>query len=136
MYVDTSVLVAYYLPEPQSEEVQKRLQQADDRWISQLTVIELLSALNKKVRMGELAEQDSKNVFRLFKKHLKTGIFRMYSYGPELFMASEYILQTTTAPLRTLDAQHLSLVYEEGLSLYSLDEVMNEAAKELGVLVC
>ena len=50
IYVDTSVLAAYYCPEPQSEKVEDVLMQNHPWTISVLTEVELLSAIAKKVR--------------------------------------------------------------------------------------
>lgn len=49
-YLDTSVLVAYYCPEPLSEQVQNFLSQNIKPAVSFLTQVELFSAVAKKVR--------------------------------------------------------------------------------------
>lgn len=52
VYVDTSVLVAYYCPEPLSVAVQQFLIEQPKPAISSLTEVELFSALARKVRMN------------------------------------------------------------------------------------
>ncbi len=58
MYIDTSCLVAYYLPEPSSKRVQQQIQISVRVTISFITEIELLSAINKKIRVGDLKKID------------------------------------------------------------------------------
>jgi len=57
IYVDTSVLAAFYLPEPLSARVERLLRRAVAPAISDLTDVELLSAISSRAgrsRAGEL----------------------------------------------------------------------------------
>ena len=54
IYIDTSVLVACYCPEPLSERAQRALAQEDERAISSLVELEFVSALARKVRTHEM----------------------------------------------------------------------------------
>ncbi len=130
MYIDTSCLVAYYLPETKSDLVQKVLQAAGEVYVSHLTDLELLSVIRKKQRMMEIDAELSDQAFSLYKEHRKNGLYRTADLSPEVFKASEILLQTTAVPLRTLDAIHLGIAYEHKLKLFSFDTVMLEAAKE------
>ena len=135
MYIDTSCLVSYYVPETQSDYVQQILQQADTRIISQLVRVEFISALRKKQRMKELSEKDANKTFNLFKNHIASSVFEVLPLEPESYTIAEFILKTTHQPLRTLDALHLGSVYSESLPLFSFDDVLNATAKEFGLEV-
>jgi len=59
-YLDTSILAAYYCPEPLSDLVEKLIVQLDEPAVSHLTEVELASALSKKIRGGWLTMEDGK----------------------------------------------------------------------------
>ncbi len=57
-YIDTSVLVAYYCPEPLSDQVEAILLNTERPAISQLTEVEFISALTRKIRGQMLTTGD------------------------------------------------------------------------------
>lgn len=130
MYIDTSCLVAYYLPEPKSDYVQDKIQNLNRVSISGITEIEMLSAIRKKQRMGELTEDDGFTAYNLFKKHVKNGLFEILELNASVFRASEYILRNSNNPLRTLDALHLGTVVEHKTAIFTFDEILLKAARE------
>ena len=89
MYIDTSCLAAYYLPEKKSRSVQLMLQDKEHVIISYLTEVELLSAIKKKQRMGELSKKDGNASYKLFKKHRRSGFYKIAELIPSVFQASE-----------------------------------------------
>lgn len=133
MYIDTSYLAAYYLPEPESDAVQEIMQKQDQVVISYLTDIELRSAISKKQRMKELSKEDGNKIWKLYKRHRRTGLFEVAEMGPGVFKSAEWMLETTTKALRTLDAIHLGIAHHFGLDLYTFDKVMKEVAKEFNI---
>jgi len=135
MYIDTSCLVAYYLPEMQSDYVQQTLQETDSRIISQLVRVEFISALQKKQREDEISEPDANKTFNIFKNHIKDSVFKVIALEREMYTTAEFIIKTSNQPLRTLDALHLGCVYSESLPLFSFDDVLNETAEELGLVL-
>lgn len=70
VYVDTSVLVGYYCPEPISEKVERFLMAQKRPAISLLTEVELFSALSKKIRGKEMNRRDASKVSARFLTHL------------------------------------------------------------------
>jgi predicted nucleic acid-binding protein len=102
-YVDTSILAAYYCPEPLSERAEQRLRELRPPTISWLTGVELHSALAKKVRMNELAEGQQRDVVRRKRRHTRvkfehlplfdsTGLQKMAARRPELAKRPKFIL--------------------------------------------
>ena len=49
IYIDTSILAAYYCPEPLSSQAQRALRESVERAISPLAELELTSAIARKV---------------------------------------------------------------------------------------
>lgn len=133
MYIDTSCLVAYYLPEGKSQLVQEKIQTADEVSISWITDIEMLSAIKKKERVGDIKSQDADKAFQLFKNHRENGFFKIVELKPTIFKTSEFILQSTSTALRTLDTIHLGIVHELKLELFTFDQVLSKSAEELKI---
>lgn len=133
MYIDTSCLVAYYLPQAKSGDVQKIIRSAKIVSISYLTEIEMLSAIRKKQRMDEIPVDHGLEAYQLFKEHVKNGLYDITELSPSVFKASEFILQKSDQPLRTLDAIHLGVAYENKMALFTFDTVLIQAAKELKI---
>jgi uncharacterized protein with PIN domain len=69
-YIDTSVLVAYYCPEPLSKPAQQAIRRADPPTISPLVELELYSAVAAKVRSGDLDEAAAVRIITLLARHL------------------------------------------------------------------
>jgi predicted nucleic acid-binding protein len=132
-YVDTSVLVAYYCPEPLSEKVETFLRAHTKPTISALTEIELFSAVSKKVRTKGMKRKDAGRVVARFMADIENGY---YTYLP--LEASHYRLARDwigmfILPLRTLDALHLAISSSEGLDIVTIDPGLFKSAKALSL---
>src|SRR5437660_8754477 len=67
-FLDSSALIKCYHWEPGSPEVQRILgEAASEHFIARFTLVELLSGLAKKVRMGVLSAQDYGQLRRRFR---------------------------------------------------------------------
>lgn len=135
LYLDTSVLVAYYLPEALSGKIQKLLTRQSGAAISPLVETELLSALSRKVRTGELSESDARRVAALFDVHICDAVFEMVHIHPREYRLARDWLATFSTPLRPLDALHLAAAFSNDLELVTADEAMASAGKAFGVRV-
>jgi predicted nucleic acid-binding protein len=132
-YVDTSVLIAYYCPEPLSQEAEAFLTTNVQPTISALTEIELFSAVSKKVRTKEMKRNDAGRVVARFLADIDNGY---YSYLP--VEATHYRLARDwvgmfSLPLRTLDALHLAISSSEGLEIVTTDPGLFKSAKALSL---
>jgi len=133
VYVDTSVLVAYYCPEPLSEKVEAFLTTHVQPIISALTEIELFSAVSKKVRTKEIKRKDAGRVVARFLADIENGY---YTYLP--VEASHYRLARDwigmfSLSLRTLDALHLAISSSEGIDIVTTDPGLFKSAKALSM---
>jgi hypothetical protein len=133
IYVDTSVLAAYYCPEILSEQVQQLLSEQVEPVLSWLTQVELSSAVAKKVRSNELNSADGNRILAKFISHLNAGFFRMIAVEEAHWQLAKSWIGLFTTPLRTLDALHLAIASNEELQLVTSDKPLFSAAKALGV---
>jgi uncharacterized protein len=132
-YVDTSVLAAYYCPEILSNRVQAFLSAQINPAISNLTDVELFSAVSRKVRMGELSHADGNRILSKFQAHLTSNLYRVIPIEMQHWRIARGWLSLFNTPLRTLDALHLAVASAEGLILYTSDRQLISSANALGI---
>jgi predicted nucleic acid-binding protein len=132
-YVDTSVLVAYYCPEPFSETAEKLILSSKRPCISSLTEVELASALSRKVREKNLSPDDGNKIYNQFQSHLEQSFYGLTAVEDRHYQtAKTWIIQFST-PLKTLDALHLAVAAEGDLTLLTADQHLDIAAKYFGI---
>ena len=132
-YIDTSLLAAFYCPEPLSQTVQERLSKVARLAISPLVEVELYSAVAAKVRAKELTVASAGRVLDMFRKHLADGCYDMVPMETaEYAMARDWIGRFSS-PLRALDAMHLAAAFDNDLTLLTADKALVWAAKHFGV---
>ncbi len=134
-YIDTSVIVSYYSPEPLSDKVEAFLRTCFQPSVSRLTEVEYYSALAKKVRLQELSNDDAERLASMFLSHIRGGFYIPVTLADEHYrLACEWICLWNTT-LRTLDALHLSLAASHEMTIVTADRQMAGAAKTLSVNV-
>ena len=133
VYLDTSVLVAYYCPEALSELVQQFLMDQVKPALSHLTEVELFSAVARKVRTQELEKADGNRILAQFTAHVNTELFTRIPVTNHHWLLARDWIGLFNTPLRTLDALHLSIASAEGLELITSDKPLYQAAQSLGV---
>ncbi len=133
MYIDTSCLVAFYMPEEFSSSVHNMITTADSISVSSITTVELLSALKKKMRMGFSTGKETEIAFYKFEEHLTKGFFQHIEVEENHFnSAADLLLQTNTS-LRALDAIHLGISREEKIRICSNDSTLLKASNEFNI---
>jgi predicted nucleic acid-binding protein len=133
MYIDTSCLAAYYLPETKSDAVQNVIQQSNRVILSYITEVELLSAIKKRQRIGDLSDADGIKAWNIFKEHRKSGLFDVAELNVAVFKSAELMMETTSFALRSLDAIHLGIAHHFGFGLYTFDQTMIKTAREFNI---
>ena len=132
-YIDTSLLAAFYCPEPLSQTAQKKLSKVARLVISPLVELELYSAVAAKVRAKEIAAASAGQVLDMFRKHLAEGCYDLVPIETaEYAMARDWIGRFST-PLRAPDAIHLAAAFDNDLTLLTADKALAGAAKHFGV---
>lgn len=132
-YLDTSVLVAYYCPEPLSEAAEKMILGDQQPAVSALTEVELVSALARKVRERELSRENANHVLTEFQSHLNQLLFKRIPVERDDYSVAFNWLAQFAIPLRTLDALHLAVAAQNNLELVTADKQLSQSARKLGV---
>lgn len=133
LYVDTSVLVPLFVPEPESDLVRAWFgaRTGEALAISDWTLTEFASAMGIKVRDKGLKAEQAKRANALMEK-LATDSLRVFTptrsdYGK----AAEYLGHHALG-LRAGDALQLAIAQNEGVDcLYTLDRRLIKAARKL-----
>ncbi len=132
-YIDTSVLVAYYCPEPISTKAEKMIIQAGTPVISPLTEVELASALARKVREGQLSIDSSNKILTEFKYHLHQLLYKKVVIDTDCYNLAFSWLSGKDIPLATLDSLHLAAASINNLEIITADKQLSRAARKLGI---
>jgi predicted nucleic acid-binding protein len=74
IYLDTSVVAAFYWTEALSDTVEQLLRHEAEPGLSQLVEVELFSALSRRVRMGEIYREDARLIVERSKR-LDNGFY-------------------------------------------------------------
>ena len=134
IYLDTSALLPYYRPEALSTQVQTLLQNIQGEvFISDLTEVEVSSALSRWYRMRELDENQAQNIENKFAEHLTQGLFTCLSLDKVHFQQAKLWLNTRQTALRTLDALHLACSNNVGARIITADEALMQAAQYFNI---
>ncbi|MFO8073938.1 MAG: type II toxin-antitoxin system VapC family toxin [Polyangia bacterium] len=133
--MDTSALVAYYIPEPKSDEVNRLLGSVECAAISTLTEVELVSAVSRRVRAAEISREDGQRVVSRFLSQVDGGLYRMFPLARREHGRARELLGSFEHPLRTLDALHLAVVLRNDLVLVTADVALKETARRIGAPV-
>jgi hypothetical protein len=132
-YIDTSVLVAYYYPEPFSETAEKLILRSKRPCISSLTEVEFASALSCKVREKNLSPDDGNKIFNQFQAHLEQSQYGLTVVEDRHYQTAKTWIVQFSAPLKTLDALHLAIAAESDLTLLTADNHLEISAKYVGI---
>ena len=136
-YLDTSALAKWYLNEVGSEAFVDFLQRLGSAVISSLTVTEMRSLLSRRRRMGDLSVELESLLFAALLSDIDRGWLLQVPVGDARFAeATNLIARYPDHPLRTLDALHLTVAADLGVSvLATADRVMADAAASMGFQV-
>ncbi len=134
-YVDTSVLAAYYCPEPLSLAAEHALRNLSSPMISDLTLVEFSSAISRKVREKTLLRESAARLIAQFEAHLADGYYEILSLKARDYHLAQSWLGQLTGTLRTLDALHLAVTQTADVSILTADRRLVSEARRLGVSV-
>ena len=132
-YFDTSVVVAFYCPEPLSDKAERALRHAKTLIISPLVEVELASAVSRKVRERSVAVTDAARIIAEFKTHVDQGVFQMVSISSIHFSCAFHWLSSFITPLRTFDAIHCAVASQANETIITADAGLARSAKILHV---
>lgn len=132
-YVDTSVLVAYLVPEKYSRQADAALHEYEHQplTVSAWVRTELVSALGLKCRTGQIDEAAMQTVLQQFR--LLNPQFLDLPVTPTDFIRAEHLLGDWQTGLRAGDALHLAIAQRHGCGLLTLDRVLADSGNRVGL---
>ncbi len=135
-YLDTNVLLAACLAEPESARVQRWLVRAAGALAtSDWALAESVSALGSKVRRGELTAEQADAVHGALTTDLLPGV-EICETDADLVRAAPLLLKEYDLGLRAGDAMHLAFCLRlKGPALATADQVLARAARHFGIAV-
>jgi uncharacterized protein len=137
LYVDSSALAKLYVAEAESDKLDAFLRGKVGLMISELAITEVLSAVARKKRDGELEPEPAARIREALLADADSGSFARLHLDPSVHRAAERLLLTTdSVPLRTLDALHLALAFSGAAThVLTFDRRMRAAALQSGLNV-
>lgn len=134
IYLDTSALLPYYRAEKSSRKVEDLLREIPPPvLLSELTRVEMASAIARWTRMKEIDESQAALVENTFEQDVQSGLFMIRPVTSSHFRKAEKWLSARKTALRTLDALHIACCWNFQTKLVTCDSVMHEAAMLLGL---
>ncbi len=137
IYFDTSALAKWYLPEQQSNEVEKYIQEHGPVAISELTVVEMRDLLARLRREGNLDPNTEIKVFATFEEDIRQKFLVCHPLSDGLARGAVNLLSVLSdLPLRMIDAMHLAIAKEIQIDIFATaDPMMAAGAKAMGFSV-
>lgn len=134
-YCDTSLLVSILVTEAHSAAARNWLGQQDfsalviSEWVS----VEIVSALAKKQRMGDLSAVKRARIWAVW-----TDAFASRTVVADIeardFRLAGTLVDSGRRGLRAADALHLAICERHGLALATLDRDLADAARAIGLV--
>lgn len=135
LYLDASALVKLFVPEPESDMLNRSLVGAEDVVLSDLAVTEMASALGRRVREGKLLVARARRLQREAEK-LAAACRRVELTPPIHRRAERLLLSSREVPLRALDALHLATALDvNAATVVTFDPRLRAAASAQGLFV-
>jgi predicted nucleic acid-binding protein len=137
IYFDTSALAKWYLPEENSNEVEKYIQEHGPVAISDLTVVEMRHLLAQHRREGNIDPNTEIKVFATFEEDIRQKFLICHPLSDGLAQGAVNLLSVLSdLPLRMIDAMHLVIAKEIQTDvLATADPVTAVGAKAMGFSV-
>lgn len=137
VYFDTSALAKWYLPEEQSNEVEKYLQEHGPVSISELTVVEMRDLLARHRREGNIDPNIEGKVFATFEEDMRQKFLICHPLSDGVTRGAVNLLSVLCdLPLRMIDAMHLAIAKEIQTDIFATaDSITAAGAQAMGFSV-
>ena len=134
VYLDASALVKLFVPEPESDDLNRALAGLTDVIVSDLALTEMASALGRRRREQRLAREEAQRLYREASKLNRAS--RHAELTPPIHRRAERLMLSLAVPLRALDALHLATALDaEAATVVTFDPRLRDAAGSQGVFV-
>jgi len=137
VYVDTSALLKRYVNEATSPAFDAFVAGDDDDFIiSPLTITELESVLQRRLRQGDFDRRYLGRTRTLFGRDMASALWQVRPFEPAAFDEAARLMRELRQPLATLDALHLAsaLLYDCD-RLATSDRQLARAAEASGLTI-
>src|SRR5436189_4223506 len=135
VYIDASALAKLYVPEAESERLDAFLRGRVGLMISELAITEMLSAVARRKREGELRPELANQIRGALLADAESGSFARLHLDPAVHREAERLLLATDS-LALRDALHIALAFSgRATHVLTFDRRMREAAVQAGVSV-
>jgi predicted nucleic acid-binding protein len=130
VYIDSSALAKLYVPEVESERLDRFLRGRRDLMISELSITEVISAASRRKREGALDAAQVRRIRDAVLADAQSGAFRRLDITPVVHREAErMLLSIESVALRTLDALHVAIALSgQAQSIVTFDLRMADAA--------
>ena len=137
VYVDTSVLIKWFIEEQNSSLVDTFFEQKLSYTLSDLVILEFDCTLRRIQRSGKITEDYRLKAAQTLAEQIQNQWFEKVTFSNQVFRdAKRLIEQVAPLSLRSLDAVHLTIAQSHGIpQLATFDAEMFDAAKKLGLTV-
>lgn len=135
IYLDTSVLVAYYVPEPLSERSQQIITSTPIVVVSELVQAEFVAALSLRLRIGDVERTTVQQIANLLLQHTTDGLYSPLHLKSDVYHLARTYITRFDLPLKAPDALHLAAAALEELTLVTADHQLARNAETLGIVV-
>lgn len=134
-FVDTSIVIAFYLPEAYSQQVQALYANQPVPIISNLVEVEVVSVFSRLVRTQSLSLEGAQQAAALFSSHVEQGFYRRLGLHTGHYRTARDYITRFDLPLKAPDALHLAAAALEQLPLVTADRQLARNAETLGIAV-
>lgn len=136
IYLDTSVAIPMFTPEPASRTVLAWLDACEDELVSADWILtEFASALFVKVRRGDLTHKHANSAWDNFELFSRSGLYLLPAPRTAFARSAELIRKSSTT-LRAGDALHLAMALDIGATIVATaDEQLGHSAAAQGLTV-
>jgi predicted nucleic acid-binding protein len=131
-YVDTSVFVAAFTQEQQTQRAERWLTSSSDLTISDWTITEFSSAIAMKLRVGSVDLETRTAALDAFAV-LTAESLTLLAVERGHFREAALFADRYELGLRAPDALHLAIAADDGATVVTLDRRLATAGKKLGV---
>ncbi|MDZ4140643.1 MAG: type II toxin-antitoxin system VapC family toxin [Methylotenera sp.] len=137
VYVDTSVLIKWFIEEKNSNQVDVFFEKKLNYVLSDLVVLEFDCTLRRIRRSGKITEDYRLKATQALAEQIQDQWFEKVAFSNHVFKEAKRLIEhVAPLPLRSLDAVHLTIAQAHHIpQLATADAEMFEAAKILGFTV-
>ncbi|MFN2385534.1 MAG: type II toxin-antitoxin system VapC family toxin [Thermoanaerobaculia bacterium] len=134
LYLDASALIKLYLPEPDSEAMERALLGRQDILVSDLAVTEAVSSFARRLREGTVERATAAHLSRTLVSHLDEDRYIRVELDRTTHRRAEQLLLVSPGVLRASDALHIALALSASAgALVTFDTRLAAAAQALGL---